>query len=870
MLLVLLQLMLAQGAWAAAMLSPYGATLGNITDTDDSFESVSLTGVFSNGINFGGTNYTSMSVGSNGYVTFGHDNNTYSPLGIAGYSLGPIVAVQFDDLHPGTCGDIYYNQNVAENYVVVTFDAVCPFSTPTSAGAGANTMQIVLRRIGAAGSTDFSIELRYGTLQWAGSGNNGGAFPTAGWSSGNGTAFGETPSSGTSSFLNSVNQSNIGQPGVFSWDVTGGVVQSQPTVNQTTAASGITGSTANSGGNVSSDGASTVTERGVVYSTSPSPTTANSKATTSGTTGSFSVTLTGLSPGTTYYARAYAINAIGTGYGPQVQFTTLSQTAPTVSSTTAASAIAADSASSGGNVSSDGGAAITQRGVAYATTTNPTTSNSVVTAAGTTGAFSSSLTGLSPNTTYYARAFATNAVGTSYGNQISFTTLKFDQTISFSDPGVQTYSVGGSFTASATASSGLPVTITSATTGTCTVNATSPATVMIVGAGTCTLNANQGGNGSYNAAPQASLGVTINPAPTVTTVLSTSVGAEALTNQGFSVDVQVAGADPTGDVTVYARRADNGTVASCVATLGAHSAGIASGSCSFPPSTLKPRDLVTQLVASYPGDLTDASSTSSSFAFNVARGDVAISSVVVDTSGDRDAVSGEPITVTVSLAAVGPALGPVTGDGIGAPDVTIATSESGTGCSIDWDMATSCSFVFTGVSNTSQLLRGLDDADPKLAAAAKAALLKTLTVSYAQTVDFNASGPTAADPVTVSSAPTATVLLAESESGNPNSVAGEGVRLSATVTALAPSVIPPRGRVRFTRDSTVLGTVTVSAAAGNTATAEFIAPARPVGSEIYYAFFLSNDDFVGSDDDAEHTTVQASTATMIDAVVPAT
>ncbi|SDD63179.1 lectin-like domain-containing protein, partial [Aquimonas voraii] len=628
--------------------------------------------------------------------------------------------------------------------------------------------------------------------------------------------------------------------------------------------------------------------------------------------------------------------------------------APTVSATDAASSIAQTSATSGGTVTADGGAAITQRGLVFGTSASPTTANSVVVVGGTLGSYSANLSGLAPGVTYFVRAFATNSAGTAYGPEISFTTLKLDQTISFSNPGNQTYSPGGSFIATATASSGLPVTITSAS-ATCSVNATSPATVAIQAAGPCTLNANQAGDGTYNAAPQASqsltiqqasqaitiddpgaqtysaggsfsvtatgggsgnpvvlssdspaicsvsgstvtqlsagtcllladqagdgnylaapqasLGVTINPAPTAAAVVSTSAGAEARSNQGFSVDVQVAGADPQGDVTVFVRRADNSTVTSCVASLQPPSAGVATGSCSVPEGTLRPGDLVTQLVASYPGDLNDSASTSPSFAFSVARGDVAISSVVVDASGDRDAVAGEPITVTVSLAAVAPAVGPVTGDGTAAPDVTVTTSETGTGCTIDWDMATSCTLVFTGVNNTSQLLSAVADPDPKRAAAAKAALMKTLQLSYAATADFNASGPTEADPVTVSSAPTVTVLSTQSATGNANSVAGEGVRLTATVTTDAPSTLPPRGRVLFTRDSDVLGQVTLTAGAGNTATAEFVAPARLVGTETYFAFFLNNDDFVGSDDDAEHTTVQASTATMIDAVVPAT
>jgi hypothetical protein len=93
-------------------------------------------------------------------------------------------------------------------------------------------------------------------------------------------------------------------------------------VTATTAASNITGNSATTGGTITGDGGSAITERGVVYNTSATPITANGKVTSAGTTGTFSVNLTGLNAGTTYYVRAYAINAAGTVYGPEITFTT--------------------------------------------------------------------------------------------------------------------------------------------------------------------------------------------------------------------------------------------------------------------------------------------------------------------------------------------------------------------------------------------------------------------------------------------------------------------------------------------------------------------------------------------------------------------
>jgi uncharacterized protein (TIGR02145 family) len=90
----------------------------------------------------------------------------------------------------------------------------------------------------------------------------------------------------------------------------------------TTAATSITGSTAVSGGNVSNDGGTLVTQRGICYSTSPSPTTANTTIISGSGTGSFTSNLTGLSASTTYYVRAYATNSAGTAYGNELSFTT--------------------------------------------------------------------------------------------------------------------------------------------------------------------------------------------------------------------------------------------------------------------------------------------------------------------------------------------------------------------------------------------------------------------------------------------------------------------------------------------------------------------------------------------------------------------
>ena len=96
--------------------------------------------------------------------------------------------------------------------------------------------------------------------------------------------------------------------------------------------------------------------------------------------------------------------------------------APTVT-TTAISAIDKTTATGGGNVTADGGATVTARGICWSTSQNPTITGNHTTNGTGTGSFTSSMTGLTANTTYYVRAYATNSAGTAYGEEVSFTTL---------------------------------------------------------------------------------------------------------------------------------------------------------------------------------------------------------------------------------------------------------------------------------------------------------------------------------------------------------------------------------------------------------------------------------------------------------------
>ena len=188
----------------------------------------------------------------------------------------------------------------------------------------------------------------------------------------------------------------------------------------TAEVSDISSDSAISGGEISSDGGAAVTSRGICWSTSPNPVITGDKVTRGSGTGSFTASLSGLLPGTTYYVRAWATNSVGTAYGNQVTFS-VPAVMPTLT-TAAVSGITGNSAISGGNITGNGGSAVTARGVCWSTTENPTVLNAKTTNGSGSGSFTSSLADLAGATTYYVRAWAENSAGIAYGNQVSFST----------------------------------------------------------------------------------------------------------------------------------------------------------------------------------------------------------------------------------------------------------------------------------------------------------------------------------------------------------------------------------------------------------------------------------------------------------------
>ena len=213
---------------------------------------------------------------------------------------------------------------------------------------------------------------------------------------------------------------------------------------ETSAVTNISSSSATAGGVITYDGNSSVVERGVCWSKASNPSVSDSHLSSGTGVGSFTVVITGLEAATTYYVRAYAINNAGISYGSSASFPTLTGSGgggnggggnggggnggggdvdpadlPVVT-TREVTNITGSSAKGGGDVVSNGAADVIDRGICWGTAHNPTISNNHVSCGTGTGSFTGEITGLQAESTYYVRAYATNAMGTAYGNEVSF------------------------------------------------------------------------------------------------------------------------------------------------------------------------------------------------------------------------------------------------------------------------------------------------------------------------------------------------------------------------------------------------------------------------------------------------------------------
>ena len=188
-----------------------------------------------------------------------------------------------------------------------------------------------------------------------------------------------------------------------------------PTVD-TDSIGSISGTGATFYGKVTSDGDTAVTAQWFKYGLSAGS--LSDSLAVSGVVTPFSAVASGLANGTTYYVAAFAKNVKGTSPGDTLSFTTYA--APTVD-TDAATSLTSSAATLSATITATGGAAVTATGFKYATNSALTTPTDIA-GSGTSSPFTASLTGLTAATQYWAVGYATNSVGTSYGDTITFTT----------------------------------------------------------------------------------------------------------------------------------------------------------------------------------------------------------------------------------------------------------------------------------------------------------------------------------------------------------------------------------------------------------------------------------------------------------------
>ena len=218
-----------------------------------------------------------------------------------------------------------------------------------------------------------------------------------------------------------LNKVSIGFLMILMFILTTSCEKKQVPVLTTSEITNIAGTTATSGGTITDEGSGTVISRGVCWSTGTAPSINDNKTSDGAGAGTFTSDITGLNGATRYYVRGYATNSVGTGYGMAMSFTTMGQkpTAITLNATNVTSTSATLNGAVNANYLS------TSIVIQYGTTSNYT--DSIVASQSPVSGNESinvnaSINSLIPNTNYFYRLKASNSIGISYGNQISFKT----------------------------------------------------------------------------------------------------------------------------------------------------------------------------------------------------------------------------------------------------------------------------------------------------------------------------------------------------------------------------------------------------------------------------------------------------------------
>ncbi len=325
-----------------------------------------------------------------------------------------------------TEGVTYHYRVVATNASGTTTGADMTFTTgvtpPTAisqAATAVGTTTVTLNGTVNANGTSTTVTFQYGETTAYGATANAVQSPVSGTTDTAVSAAICGLTAGTTYHYRVVAQNGGGA--TYGTDLTFTTGTMPPTVT-TQAATAVGTTTATLNGIVNANGASTVVsfqcgttvEYGRTITASQSPVTGSSNT-------AVSAAMDTLTPNTLYHYRVCAVNGTGTTYGADMTFTTNPLGAPTVTTTTV-SDITMTTATSGGTVTEEGNAPVTARGVCWGTSSGPTIDDSITSNGTGTGAFTSDLAGLSPLTTYYVRAYATNTIGTSYGDAMQFPT----------------------------------------------------------------------------------------------------------------------------------------------------------------------------------------------------------------------------------------------------------------------------------------------------------------------------------------------------------------------------------------------------------------------------------------------------------------
>lgn len=221
------------------------------------------------------------------------------------------------------------------------------------------------------------------------------------------------------------------------------IESSIPTIT-TSAITNVQSGSSDSGGESISDNYANITSKGVEWSEFSDFSVILGTTTDGYGTDDYISSMTSLVEGTTYYVRAYATNFSGTGYGQTVSFLhPVSVSIPTLTTSLITNSTGTE-ADSGGESIYDNGGAITAKGIQWSTFSDFNTLTGALNSGSGTADFTAQMTSLSPGTTYYVRAYATNSAGTGYGNTVEFVsniTFECDAQQTSGGPGITDYSI---------------------------------------------------------------------------------------------------------------------------------------------------------------------------------------------------------------------------------------------------------------------------------------------------------------------------------------------------------------------------------------------------------------------------------------------